>query len=376
MEHPLHFTKGERIGILVLILICIGLFIAPLFITDQSQTNQTDFSELNQIIERWYSEEKVIPTEAFSESSATITSPQIFDPNHPSKAQLKSHNLSKNTIRAWLSYTKKGGYFNTKEDLEKFRALPSKDLQAILPFLDFSEKEHIVAGKKTEDTTPVNYFKFDPNTITKEELISLGLAERTAKNWTKYTASGGHFSKTGDLQKVYGLKEEDFQRLLPFIEINELSSEAIAFNDRSIPSSYENTNRIPVIIDINQSTMEQWQELSGIGPAFSKRIVNFRDKLGGFYSVEQVAETYGLPDSVFQQIRLSLRPSPLLRKLAINQLTEKELAAHPYLRYNDAKVIVQYRNNHGTFADASDLEKLYALDAATIKKIAPYLVFD
>lgn len=376
MEHPLHFTKGERIGILVLILICIGLFIAPSFLEDRSQTNQTDFSEFNQIIERWYADEEISETSKASSPTAGIQSPQYFDPNHASKAQLLSHSLPQNTIRAWLSYVKKGGRFDDKEAIAKFRALSSNDLQRISPFLEFSREQATIDHQLNEDLVDISYFKFDPHTITKDELLSLGLPERTAKNWTKYTANGGSFRKASDVQKVYGLSEKDFQRLLPYVEISTPLSDPIAFNNSPIPRAYESTNRIPVVIDINQATIEQWQELRGIGPAFSKRIVNFRDKLGGFYNINQVAETYGLPDSVFQKIRPSLQPSPLIKKLAINQLTEKELAAHPYLRYNDAKVIVQYRNNHGTFAAAVDLEKLYVLEAATIKKITPYLVFD
>ena len=377
MEHPLHFTKGERIGILVLILVCIGLFIAPSFLEDRSQTNHTDFSELNQVIKNWYADEEIIAAEEHLNASENTLSPQFFDPNHPSKEQLTSHNLHNKTISAWLSYTKKGGHFDKKEDLEKFRALSLTDLERIGPFLDFSDEQAIIAPEGNKEASSISYFKFDPHTVSTDELLSLGLSERTAKNWTKYTKSGGSFNNANDVQKIYGLNKEDFQRLLPFIEISAVSStELIAFNDNPIPSAYENSNRIPVVIDINKATIEQWQELRGIGPAFSKRIVNFRDKLGGFYNIDQVAETYGLPDSVFQKIRLSLRPSPLIKKLAINQLTEKELAAHPYLRYKDAKVIVQYRNNHGTFTAVADLEKLYALDATTIKKITPYLVFD
>ncbi|MEL7222270.1 MAG: helix-hairpin-helix domain-containing protein, partial [Bacteroidota bacterium] len=131
-----------------------------------------------------------------------------------------------------------------------------------------------------------------------------------------------------------------------------------------------------VIIDINQATATQWQELRGIGPAYSERIVNFRDKLGGFVSVAQVAETYGLPDSTFQAIYLQLRPSAIFRSLSINHLGVGELAAHPYLSQNNARAIVRYREEHGSYKNAEDLGKLYSLTEKVKKNIVPYLSFD
>ena len=120
------------------------------------------------------------------------------------------------------------------------------------------------------------------------------------------------------------------------------------------------------------------QELVGVCQLLilSRANVNFRDKLGGFQSVQQVSETYGLPDSVFQKIALQLRPSPVLRKLKINTATVEELATHPYLRFSDARMIVNYREEHEPYSNSADLDKLYGLEESTKKKIAPYLSFE
>ena len=60
-------------------------------------------------------------------------------------------------------------------------------------------------------------------------------------------------------------------------------------------------------IDINNATEEDWKSLPGIGDVLSKRIVKFRTSRGGFQSVDDVARTYGLKDSVFQMIRPYLK---------------------------------------------------------------------
>jgi competence ComEA-like helix-hairpin-helix protein len=96
--------------------------------------------------------------------------------------------------------------------------------------------------------------------------------------------------------------------------------------------------------------------------------------LGGFVSVEQVAETYGLPDSVFQQIKLQLKNnSSTVRKININNCTIEELKAHPYIGFSVANAIVQYRKEHGNFTSVAELQKIGAIDDKLYRKISPYL---
>jgi competence protein ComEA len=99
----------------------------------------------------------------------------------------------------------------------------------------------------------------------------------------------------------------------------------------------------PLRVDINRASAEDWQRLYGIGPVLSDRIIRFRDKLGGFSTVEQVRETYGLPDSTFENIYDQLELSPIFRPLAVNRLGWEELSGHPYLDRRQAQAIVAYR---------------------------------
>jgi len=114
--------------------------------------------------------------------------------------------------------------------------------------------------------------------------------------------------------------------------------------------------------------------LPGIGSKLASRIITFRDKLGGFYSIDQVAETYGLPDSTFQKIKQYLKlDNSLVKKVNINTTTVDELKAHPYFKFSLANPIVAYRNEHGAFTKIEDIKKIMAVTDEIYKKIAPYL---
>ncbi len=233
----------------------------------------------------------------------------------------------------------------------------------------------------------VRYFFFDPNNASKEEFILLGLSPKVAQTILNYRTKGGEFQKKEDLKKLYTLREEDYDRLEPWVRIAsrpEIRQEkkAVAFSSseqESKPYSERSSSkeRDLLTIDINLATAEEWQQLKGIGPGYSRRIVNFREKLGGFSSVQQVAETYGLPDSTFQQILPSLKNSPIFRKIKVNSASEVELKGHPYLSNLQAKVLFNYRQQHGPFTDMADLRKIREpFEEQDWKRLKPYLSFE
>jgi competence ComEA-like helix-hairpin-helix protein len=114
--------------------------------------------------------------------------------------------------------------------------------------------------------------------------------------------------------------------------------------------------------------------LPGIGSKLAVRIVTFREKLGGFYSVEQIGETYGLPDSTFQKIKQYLKlDNSSVKKININTASIDEMKTHPYIKYSIANPIIAYRNEHGAFSKIEDIKKVMAVTDEIYKKIAPYL---
>ena len=218
-------------------------------------------------------------------------------------------------------------------------------------------------------------FYFDPNTLPATGWVKLGIREKTAATIEKYTSKGGHFYKPEDISKIWGLHEDDVKRLLPYVRIE--AKPAVVYNkypETEKSKTYEKPKYTIVTVDINNADTSAFIALPGIGSKLAARIIAFREKLGGFYKAEQVAETYGLPDSTFQKIKPKLVISNSnVKKLNINTATVDELKVHPYLRYNIANAIVQYRTQHGSFSSVSDIKNIMMITEEIYNKAAPYL---
>ncbi len=221
-------------------------------------------------------------------------------------------------------------------------------------------------------------FYFDPNTLSEEGWKKLGLRDKTIGTIQNYLSKGGKFRKPEDLQRIYGLFPNEFERIAAYIKI-ESAGETNSnkdFTDKpptEVPPVKTYTPRYTVV-DINVADTTALIALPGIGSKLATRIIAFRDKLGGFYSVTQVGETFGLPDSTFQKIKQYLKlESASVRKININKASIDELKVHPYIRYSLANPIVAYRNEHGPFAKVEDIKKVMMVTDEVYNKIAPYL---
>ena len=215
-------------------------------------------------------------------------------------------------------------------------------------------------------------FRFDPNILDLEGWLQLGLSERKANTIIKYRSKGGRFYKREDLQKIWGLPAGFYEHVAAYIDIPS------AYQNASIKTGYEsnplkNKENFTKPVSINETDTASLIALPGIGSKLATRIINFRDKLGGFYSIEQVGETYGVPDSTFQKIKPFLRVNPQqIRKININAATKDELKMHPYIKWPVANAIVEYRNQHGQYHHIADLKKIILIDEELFLKISPY----
>ncbi len=243
----------------------------------------------------------------------------------------------------------------------------------------FSQK---YASSKKHPSEKSTLFYFDPNTLDPAGWKRLGIRDKTAATIQNYLAKGGRFRRPEDIGKIYGLFKDDYARLLPWVKI--AGTTAAAADEKYEKKEYaavekpvypEKRFAAPAIIDINTADTAAFIALPGIGSKLAARIVNFRDKLGGFYGVQQVAETYGLPDSTFDRIKPLLQCNrQVIKQININTADANELKQHPYIRWNLANLIVQYRQQHGAFKSADDLLQLATVTPELLEKIKPYLV--
>jgi DNA uptake protein ComE-like DNA-binding protein len=223
-------------------------------------------------------------------------------------------------------------------------------------------------------------FPFDPNTLDAEGWKKLGLRDRTVQTILHYREKGGHFYKPDDVQKIWGLPNGFYSRVKGYIQIAAVKKDyGTSANPSTSPGGvffktpYERSERRLAAVDVNTADTSALIALPGIGSKLAQRILNFRDKLGGFYSADQIGETYGLPDSTFQKLKPYLQVHGGLKKLNLNTATKDDLKAHPYIRWNLANAIVEYRTQHGPFKKLDDLKNIMLIDDATYNKIAPYL---
>jgi competence protein ComEA len=222
-------------------------------------------------------------------------------------------------------------------------------------------------------------FPFDPNTLDVTGWKRLGLRDKTIATIQNYLAKGGRFRQPDDIRRIYGLFPDEADRLLPYVRIKETTPTTTTTYTRKEPENIAPTRpSLPRVVDINAADTTAYIALPGIGNKLAARIITFRDRLGGFYSIEQVGETYGLPDSTFQKIksRLTVSPNPVLTKLNVNTLDANGLKANPYIRWNVANAIVQYRQQHGNYTSLNDLKKIALIDEQLWAKIQPYLVVE
>ena len=130
------------------------------------------------------------------------------------------------------------------------------------------------------------------------------------------------------------------------------------------------------VLDINRADSLAWVGLQGIGPGFAKRILGYRERLGGFYAVDQLKEVYGL-DSMWVEANRGhlLIGGGIYKKIALNRVTWNEFR-HPYVSYAQVKIFLAYRKQHPFISDFQSLESIKLLDLSMWKRLRPYLSFE
>lgn len=220
-------------------------------------------------------------------------------------------------------------------------------------------------------------FYINLNKVSYDELISFGLKKSEAKNIINYVKSGGRFYKLEDINKLYLMNPELYAKLKPWLVFDKKQEKKIyeenkTNNEFSKPRTFFKSPKI--IFDINLADTLDLECLRGIGPSYSRRIINYRNKLGGYISLSQLKEVYGMTDSLYNSIIPSLiieNPNP--RKININKCNIKELISHPYLDYYISKSIIKFREDIKGIDSLSQLKLIQILDQETYNKIIPYL---
>ncbi len=266
------------------------------------------------------------------------------------------------------------GFFSVKKiDPEWITITPLELSERKKQFLNRTDCTYKTSNRRYENTefskTPM-LFQFDPNEVSREELIKLGFTERIASSLINYRLKGGHFKSADDLKKIYGLNPDLANRLIPYAVVKTASNATPFQKQKDAPSS------TPAMLDINHADSTAFASLPGIGSRLSSRIVRYRQRLGGFYDLNQLKEVYGITDSTLKQIRGMLyNKGDGINKLNLNEMKYEELSSHPYIGYSKARLLIAFRNTHGKIKNRDELMRAALFDSIVVEKILPYCLF-
>jgi DNA uptake protein ComE-like DNA-binding protein len=221
--------------------------------------------------------------------------------------------------------------------------------------------------KKTEQ------FDFEPNATSEDAFIRLGFKPWIARRMVLWRDKGMKFRYKDDLLKVYGTDSFLITKLWEYIDLPEKAEKMSTPEHPTKKISYSSTK---TIIDLNGADTNDLKSLYGIGTVLSKRIVAYRNSLGGFYSLDQLLEVYGFKEETRETVRERIQLVQPVSFLKLNLLTYKELAQHPYIDIPLAKNISNYRSQHGDFKSKEDLLKLKLMTPEVLQKLEPYLSFE
>jgi competence protein ComEA len=236
---------------------------------------------------------------------------------------------------------------------------------------------HVNKQKVNDEISTIHskfqFHNFNPNTISKDALIGMGVYPSLADRIVNYRLKVAPFQCKQQLLKVYGLSNTLYSRLSAFIDL----PEECPVNSMVKYPSFEKKEKPAIVVNINLADTAQLIALPGIGSKLAQRIINYRDKLGGFLNMGQVGEVWGLRPETIQMIEKQIVIHPgLIKKIPVNTCDIEGLSKHPYCGYKMAVIIVNYRKQHGVYSNLDQLKQLVGVNIESLIKLQSYLSLD
>ena len=211
--------------------------------------------------------------------------------------------------------------------------------------------------------------KFDPNEYTHEDWMYLGLSERQTNVIMRFL---NHKIYTNEaLKKIYVLPDTVYHLIKDStVYPAHIFDEKETFVKKKTPS-------ITKFLELNTIDSLELISINGIGPFYASQIINYRNKLGGFYKREQLMEIWKMKEETYQILMESLIiDTSTLQKIHLNTVSFEKLKNHPYLSYSQANSIVKMRTQLGRFDSISSIKKSKLINDDTFLRVRPYLSLD
>ena len=214
-----------------------------------------------------------------------------------------------------------------------------------------------------ENQSNLTPHEFNPNIFNRNDWLPFTQNEKLIHTIENFIDHNGHFNNATDLLKVYGFDKLLLQAAKPYLTFDQKD-----FQESNIPKTLTQK------LDLNSADSVQLDNLKGVSNYTASKIVRYRNKLGGYYSIDQLKEIYSLKQEYLQPILDQVQVSNnIFRFININSDSAITMAKHPYLTYKLANAIVNYRIQHGSYGSVNDLKKIELMPDSTFEKIKPYL---
>jgi DNA uptake protein ComE-like DNA-binding protein len=260
-----------------------------------------------------------------------------------------------------------------------FDGEPEEAAMEEVPAQKAEKQQHPKASYYQGEPKQPELFPFDPNTADSTQLLRLGLQPWQVRNIYKYRAAGGIYREPSDFARLYGLTLKQYRQLEPYIRISEDYQPAARFISKDVTMEERDTMRYPVKLQpqerivLNTADTAQLRKVPGIGHYFARKIVEYRERLGGYVCVQQLLEIEDFPDTAVNYFIIP--DDTQLRKLNLNRLSLNELKRHPYISFYQARAIVDYRRLHGPLESLQQLSLSRDFPPEAIRRLAPYVEF-
>jgi len=345
------FNKKQRVGIISLLAV---IFFIQLVIFNLHRLNELPVSEeRNAQLEYYISKIDSIKKESVKKGVNYFK----FNPNKLSYRSWSFFGLDQSQLYSLDSFRVKSE-FSSKLQVKTVLRL-NDSIYNIIDSLMYFPKQYTFKNSRRKKN--IKYTEFNPNILNKKEWEALGFSEKQSEIIFNYISIRGGIKDKEELKEIFVINDDKYKKLEAFVRIPKKDKDEVA-----------------QVVTLNSATIEDFKTINGIGEVYSKIIVEYRERLGGFKYYYQLKETKVIDSTLYKRIRkeFPLEKDFSVRKININKATLEELQSHPYIGWRLGESIVHFRTNFRDFNTLEEIKNIEVISDAYFNKIELYLTLD
>jgi DNA uptake protein ComE-like DNA-binding protein len=367
-----HYSKSERNGTVALLIILVGLLAVYFWVnfwpTASSSIDEKTKQEIRLFVEGLQYENV--------EESPPADSLFVFNPNTIGTKEWQLLGFTEKQAKSIEKYKEKGKVFKCKWEISLLYVVSEEKFQELLPFIDLPDCNNY----------PKNLPKKNIDYYMSQSCVVIFLADSIAPMYSSFTEFDTVYynkyqGKYSYYLKGFGAKQEA-EKKLKELSYPKAKVMEVTFCDKLYPIVKKKEGPISITsvkkpVNINKIDSLELISFKGIGPVTASRILKYRKILGGYLSISQLKEVYGITDEWYAKFKgeFFCNAEDIL-KININSASIDEMKKHPYIDYKVANSIYWMRQNHGTYKNIEDIMKSDLINEELFSKIAPYLTIE